>query len=212
LGVELQALSPREIQARVRAGASVEQVISETGWPADKVERYAEPPLRERAYIVELAQRAEVRGPSGTHTLGELVADTWRGAQWDAYRTEDGRWRVIASSERERATWIYEPAGRSVHAVDDRAAGLIGREPTGQTSTPASAPVPEPGRQTAAEAEVAVERPRLVSVPDPTPPAPQPDSPPQREETARPGKKTKRGRARVPSWDEILFGATRSDD
>ncbi len=196
----------------MRAGASVEQVISETGWPADKVERYAEPPLRERAYIVELAQRAEVRGPSGTHTLGELVADTWRGAQWDAYRTEDGRWRVIASSERDRATWIYEPAGRSVHAVDDRAAGLIGREATGQTSTPASAPVPEPGRQTAAEAEVAVERPRLVSVPDPTPPAPQPDSPPQREETARPGKKTKRGRARVPSWDEILFGATRSDD
>lgn len=207
----------------MRAGASIEQIVSETGWPADKVARYAEPPLRERAYIVELAQRAQVRGSGGTQVLGELVADTWRSAVWDAYRSSDGRWRVTASWDRERATWIYEPAGRSVSAVDDDAARIIGREPAARRPEPTREnfePIHEPPRQThEAPVEPAeVERPRLVSVPDPTPEAPstlpEPDVPePARSpEPARQTKKSRRGRARVPSWDEILFGATRTDD
>lgn len=190
----------------MRAGASVDDVVAETGWPLDKVARYAEPPLRERAYIVELAQRAYVRGATGTTVLLDLVADTWRGATWDAYRAEDGRWRVTASLDRARATWIYEPAGRTVQAVDTGAAGILGADvvPVDPVSAP---PPPLPVE----------ERPKLVSVPTPpvepttTPPS-TPTSRPAPMEEPRTAKKNRRGRARVPSWDEILFGATRSED
>jgi hypothetical protein len=177
----------------------VDEVVAETGWPADKVARYAEPPLRERAYIVELAQRAYVRGTTGTTVLLDVVTDTWRGATWDAYRAEDGRWRVTASRDRQKATWIYEPTGRTVQAVDAAASRILGAEVSevGHAEQPTMAPVEE--------------RPKLLSVPTPpvhtAPPAAHPPI-----EEPRSAKKGRRGRARVPSWDEILFGATRSED
>lgn len=186
----------------MRAGASVEDVVSETGWPADKVARYAEPPLRERAYIVELAQRAYVRGTTGTTVLLDLVADTWRGATWDAYRAEDGRWRVTASLDRQHATWIYDPTGRSVQAVDTGASRILGVDVA--VAEPAPAPTLTP----------VAERPTLMAVPTP-PVQPPPTAPPlstAQTEEPRTAKKSRRGRARVPSWDEILFGATRSED
>lgn len=185
----------------------MDDVVAETGWPEDKVTRYAEPPLRERAYIVELAQRAYVRGTSGTTVLLDLVSDTWRGAAWDAYRGEDGRWRVTASNDRQTATWIYEPTGRTVHALDAAATQILGSE------TPAPAPpAPTPASPAPTPAPPAVEdRPRLVSVPSPQPAEPV-HATPVDEVPTRPSKKSRRGRARVPSWDEILFGATRSED
>lgn len=178
----------------------MDEVVAETGWPVDKVTRYAEPPLRERAYIVELAQRAYVRGTTGTTVLFDLVADTVHGATWDAYRAEDGRWRVTASNGRQRATWIYDPAGRSVHAVDNGATRIAGSDRVESDPPVTQAPAVEP--------EV-VERPRLVSVPAETPVAPRE---PQVDVGTKPSKKNRRGRARVPSWDEILFGATRPED
>lgn len=174
--------------------------MAETGWPLDKVARYADPPLRERAYIVELAQRAYVRGTTGSTVLFDLVADTVHGATWDAYRAENGRWHVTASNDRQRATWIYDPAGRSVHPVDNGATKILGAETV--VTAAESAPEPEP---TAPEE---IERPRLVSVPADIPAAVTPPA----EPTQKQGKKNRRGRARVPSWDEILFGATRPED
>ncbi len=49
-------LRPREIQARIRAGASVEQVAEQAGIPHAKVERFAYPVLLERARAAEMAQ------------------------------------------------------------------------------------------------------------------------------------------------------------
>ena len=57
----LQTFSPREVQARVRAGESPDVIAAESDWPLDKVMRYAEPLLAERAFIAEQAQTVEVR-------------------------------------------------------------------------------------------------------------------------------------------------------
>src|SRR5690606_33352252 len=51
-------MRPREIQSRIRAGASVEEVASIAGMPAARVERFAYPVLLERSRIAELAQQA----------------------------------------------------------------------------------------------------------------------------------------------------------
>ncbi|MFD6456392.1 septation protein SepH, partial [Nocardia sp. NPDC060220] len=56
--IETEAtMRPRDIQARIRAGASVEQVTAESGMPESKVERFAYPVLLERARAAELAQK-----------------------------------------------------------------------------------------------------------------------------------------------------------
>lgn len=54
-------LSPREIQARVRAGASVDELCSDSGMSQDRVVRYAAPVLAEREHIIGRARRAHLR-------------------------------------------------------------------------------------------------------------------------------------------------------
>ena len=49
LEIEMQtSLTPRDIQARIRAGESLEDVAGVAGIPPDRVERFAAPVLAER--------------------------------------------------------------------------------------------------------------------------------------------------------------------
>ena len=60
----------------MRAGETAESIAGDTGWALDKVTRYAEPLLAERAYIAEQAQSVEIRRSGG----GATLADTARTA------------------------------------------------------------------------------------------------------------------------------------
>src|SRR6202035_363065 len=96
-------LSPKEMQARIRAGASVEQVATAAGADIERVERFAHPVLLERSRAAELATAAHpvlADGPA-VLTLLETVTSSLlaRGLNpdntaWDAWRNEDGRWTV----------------------------------------------------------------------------------------------------------------------
>ena len=69
-------LRPRDIQARIRAGASAEEVAQFAGIPVDRVRRFEGPVLAERAFMAERARKTPVRRP-GENTgpqLGEAVA------------------------------------------------------------------------------------------------------------------------------------------
>jgi hypothetical protein len=141
IAIELESqLRPREIQARIRAGASVEQVASAAGVPLQKIERFAYPVLLERSRTAEVAQRAHpVRadGPD-SRTLGDVVAHTFglRGqeytdAEWDSWKGEDGKWVVAlswcAGRSDNRAHWTFQPGahGGTVTAVDEHASDLV---------------------------------------------------------------------------------------
>ena len=253
----LQPLSPREIQARVRAGASPEVVAAETGWPLDRVTRYAEPLLGERAYVAKQAAAVEISRSRGGATLHQSVSvrldvdpDTEE-LTWDSYRNPEGRWVVTAFHGGSAVgTWLYEEVGRSVHPQDEAARALMGggprvvADPGVEAATSESPPVPTADTDTdtdtdrpevTADDQEEAARPRLVSVTsDPLadqaratdasssedalfgePAAAGEQSKPssnsaRSERTKR--AKGKRGRASVPSWDEILFGATKSED
>ncbi|TCP56541.1 DUF3071 family protein [Tamaricihabitans halophyticus] len=139
--IELESqMRPREIQSRIRAGDSVEQVANAAGLPAQRVERFAYPVLLERSRTAELAQQAHpVRedGPD-VQTLGEVVAHAFglRGqdygsARWDSWRGEDGKWIVAlhwkAGRSDNRARWVFSPGahGGTVTALDDAALELL---------------------------------------------------------------------------------------
>ncbi|MDK0522746.1 septation protein SepH [Streptomyces sp. ML-6] len=132
-------LRPRDIQARIRAGASAEEVAQFAGIPVDRVRRFEGPVLAERAFMAERARKTPVRRP-GENTgpqLGEAVQERLllRGAdketvQWDSWRRDDGTWEVLlvyrVASEPHSASWTYDPPRRLVQAVDDEARSLIG--------------------------------------------------------------------------------------
>ena len=57
----------------MRAGETAESIAGDTGWALDKVTRYAEPLLAERAYIAEQAQSVEIRRSGGGATLADTA-------------------------------------------------------------------------------------------------------------------------------------------
>ncbi len=132
-------LRPRDIQARIRAGASAEEVAQLAGIPVDRVRRFEGPVLAERAFMAERARKTAVRRPgeNAGPQLGEAVQERLllRGAekdtvQWDSWRRDDGTWEVLlvyrVAGEPHSASWTYDPPRRLVQAVDDEARALIG--------------------------------------------------------------------------------------
>ena len=133
-------LPPKEIQARIRAGASVEQVAESAGVDVSRVERFAHPVLLERSRAAELATAAHpvlADGPA-VLTLLETITSALiaRGldpdsAHWDAWRNEDGRWTVQlswrAGHSDNAAHFRFTPGahGGTVTAFDDAACALI---------------------------------------------------------------------------------------
>ncbi|KUI39458.1 septation protein SepH, partial [Mycobacterium sp. GA-2829] len=133
-------LRPRDIQAKIRAGASVEQVANASGMPIERVERFAHPVLLERSRAAELATAAHPvlsDGPS-VLTLLETVSTALVGrgldpdaTNWDAWRNEDGRWTVQVAWKAGRsdnvAHFRFTPGahGGTVTAFDEAAYQLI---------------------------------------------------------------------------------------
>ena len=194
-------LRPKEIQARIRAGASIEQLAAAAGVDVERVQRFAHPVLLERSRAAELATAAHpvlADGPA-VLTLLETVNATLiarglnpDGTSWDAWRNEDGRWTVQLAWKAGRSDNIahfrFVPGahGGTVTAVDDAASALI--DPHFDRPLRPVAPVaqldfdePEP-----APVEVA---------------APEPPSAPPRPRRRKPP---------VPAWEDVLLGVRSS--
>lgn len=141
IAIELESqLRPREIQARIRGGASVDEVAAAAGVPTQKIERFAYPVLLERSRTAELAQGAHPQRADGpdSRTLGETVAHTfglrgqdYGGAGWDSWKGEDGKWVVVLTWQTGRsdnaAHWAFQPGahGGTVVALDEHASDLV---------------------------------------------------------------------------------------
>jgi hypothetical protein len=153
-------LRPKEIQARIRAGETVEEIADAAGIAVERVRWFEGPVLAERAYMADQAQRASVRrrGDSAPSTpgprLGEIVAERLQtfgsdpeDAQWDAKKRGDGSWQVqlafISGGRLHEAEWVFDPRRRHVLPVDDNAARMS--LPGGEPPQPAE---PPPGEAT----------------------------------------------------------------
>jgi hypothetical protein len=142
------SLSPRDIQARIRAGESAEDVARIAGVPVDRVLRYAGPVLQERAMLAQHARRTRLKSSEQGAPLAEVVdsrlaqhgIDTEK-ISWDACRRDDGTWRIIATWPSGKATaqaiWDLDKTRQLVTPHDDmaqylcaeRPAPILGQEP-----------------------------------------------------------------------------------
>ncbi len=154
------ALRPRDIQARIRAGSSPEDVAAVAKVPVERIMGYAVPVLAEREHIADQAQRSTVRrrhtqGP--TRLLGEVVGQQLHDqgldrdvAEWDSWRRDDGRWAVtVTPPGGTPACYVFDVAGRFSVADDDVARSLVGDEqPTEDPEQMAIASAVAEGTQT----------------------------------------------------------------
>ena len=129
------SLRPRDVQARLRAAATVEELAPLAGMPIEHVRRYEWPVIAERAHVIGQVRAHEVPGLSGASELGE-VADARLAARgvlqgdavWSARREGSAPWVVevrFAAGDRERsARWTFDPRARVVTPLDDEARWL----------------------------------------------------------------------------------------
>lgn len=147
------ALTPREIQTRIRAGVSLDEVAKAAGVPTEKIEPYAAPVVAEREHVARTALTCPVRRTgesSSTRSLRAVVAERLqhRGidvddAVWDAWRDPDRRWtvqgRYRSGSAEHEALFTFDLRGRFSVAANDESRWLIGE------TTPSHGP--QPGRR-----------------------------------------------------------------
>jgi len=152
-------MSPRDIQARIRAGATAADVAELSGMALAKVERYEGPVLAEREYVAQQARKVEVAAPSPGHdvyrsafgdnpaTLDDMVAHRLSAhgidpatVEWDSWRRQDGTWTVSASfeakpggtsgiGEEPPALWTFNPARKTLQNTNRWAQQLSELEP-----------------------------------------------------------------------------------
>jgi hypothetical protein len=199
-------LRPKDIQARIRAGASVEEVAEAAGVDVSKVERFAHPVLLERQRAAELSTAAHpvlADGPALETLLETITASlSARGlsseaTDWDAWRTDDGRWTVRmcwkAGLSENFAHFRFTPGahGGTVTAIDESASELIDPE------------FERPLRQVAPVSQLEFEEP-------PAPPAPVSAS---EQQPSRPTSSSRNKRKpAVPAWEDVLLGVRSSGE
>ena len=201
-------LSPKEIQARIRAGGSVEQVAAASGSDIARIRRFAHPVLLERSRAAELATAAHPLRADGPAVLTLLETVTTslvaRGLNpdhitWDAWRNEDGRWTVQLSWQAGRsdnlAHFCFTPGahGGTVTAMDDPASELMDPD------------FKPPLRPLAPVARLAFDEPAAPAVQAPRA-AQTPSAPAAAEQPASSPVSSRRGKPAVPAWEDVLLG------
>lgn len=215
----VDTISVKEIQRRLRAGESFEQVARDGQISVEKVQRFSGPIMQEREYILDRARELLIRKDAyrADLTLVDVVLAklTPRGVDsdqvsWNTWRLPDGIWHIeLHFPNRDGsgiATWNFDMARRALEATDDNGAWLLDEDAPARPLATAlihSEPnhpsrIEDPVRPAPRiadifeEQEEKLETPRLAVIRETPSVADAQDG-----ITAR---------AKVPSWDEIMFG------
>ena len=213
-----EQLTPREIQTRVRAGESAEQLAAASGLPVARIERFAGPVLSERAHVADEARAARPAGQveDVSRTLADIVdtrlAELGVGPEttvWDSWRRDDGVWTVVlgydSDGDRHTAEWTWDPARRQLRSYGAAARALMAPPPVEALEL----------RSDAVPAGLRVVPPRSGRVAPPADPPTEAEAEQQSIDAHPAGRKKPKPdpeRSSVPSWDDIMFGVRRPDE
>lgn len=132
-------LSPREVQAHIRAGMSAEDVASVTGAPLDYVQRFEGPIVAEREHIVASAlsvpviTTAEVDPLGEGNTFGSVIRDRLAslgvtGERWAGWKDSEAGWIVklefTADTIDHDARWSYDARKHALAPLNSEATTL----------------------------------------------------------------------------------------
>ena len=209
-----EEMSVKEIQRRLRNGESMESIAREGNISVDKVKRFAGPILQERLFIINMVHEISLRKESAreeSEFLQVIEAKlSARGVDidelaWQTWRASDGTWTIeLIFPNRDgsgKAQWSFDQSKRTLAPLDDNGRWLLGEDAPARRVEPGiiHSEASHPSRIVESDTstievptEPMRETPRLVAI----------------RET--PGVADSEdgivARAKVPSWDEIMFG------
>ena len=132
------SLTPREIQAEIRLGTTVAELIARTGADEDQVAKFAAPIITELKHIVTLARniRLSLAGDRftdptqiefGTVMDERLANNRATDVRWVSKKSVEGVWLVSAeyllNSEPGIATWSFDP--KNLFLVPENQSALL---------------------------------------------------------------------------------------
>ncbi|MDQ1581064.1 MAG: hypothetical protein QOD05_1839 [Microbacteriaceae bacterium] len=131
-------LSPREVQAHIRAGMSAEDVAAVTGASIEYIERFEGPILAEREHMVASALSVPVHtaaevDPLEGATFGSVIRDRLAslgvsGERWASWKEQEGGWIVklafTADSIDHDARWSYDARKHALAPLNSEATTL----------------------------------------------------------------------------------------
>ena len=220
----------------LRTGQTSEQISREYNVAIEKIERFAGPILSERIYIIDQAQQIVVRKEIDRDPVNLVQTITSRLAprgidastlSWDTWRLENGTWTVELHYPQTGgvgvAQWSFDPLLRSLTSMDENARWMMGDDPAPRQLSKAGLVTtesthPSERRNPENHGVISIEKDRFNEFEDLerfedekiSPLVPrlavireEPD-----DEASRDGITA---RAKVPSWDEIMFGIKPED-
>lgn len=159
------SLTPRDIQALIRQGVSVQEVAAQTDLALDFVERFAEPVMAEMDFVIQRARRLSVHSAGQQIAVEDLVDRAARRADvpvaeldWVCRKTDESAWRIEALADGELAlALVFRVSEGTVVPADVATADLLGSRVVDLTETrmPAHWDTQHPAAKAAARAAAA---------------------------------------------------------
>lgn len=205
---DTSGLSPKDIQLHIRQGESVESVAARYGVPVQAIEPFAAPILDELNFVLQAALTTKVSDGQAMLSFEELVLRQYPAANFKTYKSGD-QWVVSIDTDPE-LSWEFSPKDRVLDPISPAAKKLISNPVSPRDSVIANTglkPVPsqasisdelEEAESTEPEAKASVHD--LVE---------ELRSRRQAETDVKP--QPAKGRASLPSWDEIVLGTGHLD-
>lgn len=144
-----QSIKPREIQTRLRAGASSEEVAEALEIDVSDVQRYEGPINAERVFMLNNSKAVEVRT---TNNSGETVQQfgpvieervnriAQMSPRWSAWRDAEDGWMISANfsvdAEDRKAVWAFDHRKKILIPVSAEAVSLSKQDSIGETLIP----------------------------------------------------------------------------
>ena len=189
-------ISPREVQDRLRNGEQLEEIAADLGVPSSAIQPFAAPILDELKFVIQAALATQLADGDHMTSLSDLLDRENPGANLSAKRDEQG-WLITATG-RTTLIWKFDPRTKSLEAKNSAAADLVKSHASRDIVTSTIQVVEQPSVEPDANASVhdLVEelRARRASKPEGVRPA------------------TAKGRASLPSWDEIVLGTNQGSE
>ncbi len=137
------SITPREIQEEIRNGATIEQLIKESGATFEFIEKFAAPVIAELEHIVSsaLSVRLTIAGDRyndstqiefGEIITGRLLTSGAEGISWVAKKIEPNNWHIVANYQLNgtagSATWSFDPRRLTLSPESETAVTLSSQE------------------------------------------------------------------------------------
>ena len=202
-----RSVSPKEVQTAIRSGESVGDLAARLGVPEEVIEPFASPILDELRFVLQTALAVSLSAGSRMRSFEELVQEVYPGSTF-TIRKDGDNWVLNSGNS---LKWHFDPKQRVLEPVSESAkdfAKTIGaeREVVRQTVRPVHPAAVEPAmpkeqiadtsseaNQPSASVHDLVQELRARRAPEEIKPA------------------SAKGRASLPSWDEIVLGTGKSD-